>query len=168
MHIPEHLPPSFLPYRVASGQIYIHRFDSLTTGSVRTLKQPWRGGQDAPLVASIASPPAFIAQWQVELSATGGENASHTLECPRGLSQADLPIVVVDPPATILLGGTLLVLLVLAVRLEDNLVPCRPVRIEHPKRVRKALRGDLRGEVPVRRFFVRVWEDVETEQARET
>ena len=67
----------------------------------------------------------------------------------------------VDPPAALPFAGTVVVL-----RLKDDLVRpdgCRLVRIEHPVRVRKALRGGLGGEFLVRGFVVRVWEGMETE-----
>ena len=57
----------------------------------------------------------------------------------------------VDPPAALPFAGTVVVVVVVAVavRLEDDPVrpdSCRLVRIEHPARVRKALRGGLGGE----------------------
>ena len=80
------------------------------------------------------------------------------------LSLAYPLIRIVDPPAALPFAGTVVVVVV-AVGLEDDLFGsdcCRLVRIEHPARVRKALRG-LRDDFVVRGFVVRVWEDVETE-----
>ena len=92
----------------------------------------------------------------------------HALESACGLAPADPVIDMVNPPAALPLGGTVAVVavVVVAIRLEDDLVrpdARRLVRIEHPARVRKALRGGLEDEFLVRGFVDRVREDVETE-----
>ena len=91
----------------------------------------------------------------------------HALESARGLAPADPLLYVVDPPAALPLGGTVVIVVaVVAIRLEDDLVwpdARRLVRIEHPARVRKALRGGLEGEFLVCGFVDRIREDVETE-----
>ena len=119
----------------------------------------------------VVGPPELIVQGQVDVPAAGRGERMHALESACGLAPADPVIDMVNPPAALPLGGTVAVVavvavVVVAIRLEDDLVrpdARRLVRIEHPARVRKALRGGLEDEFLVRGFVDRVREDVETE-----